>query len=78
MLKIDVEGAELEVLRGAAGLLKTQGPTLLCEVSEASSEAVTDLLRSLDYRIFDGELPPKDRVELRKAPWNTVAVRKSP
>jgi FkbM family methyltransferase len=32
ILKIDVEGAELEVLRGCAGTLKTMRPFVLCEI----------------------------------------------
>lgn len=49
-IKCDVEGAELEVLRGADTLLRTRRPWLLCEMhSEANDAAARDLLSSLGY-----------------------------
>ncbi len=42
VIKIDVEGAELEVLNGAIGLLKRKAPTVLCEVSADHSRDVAD------------------------------------
>lgn len=75
VIKIDVEGAELEVLRGAMDLLTQTGPTILCEVSANHSPQVTDLLRRVGYRIFDGD-SEGDREELNAAPWNTIAIRR--
>jgi len=74
VIKIDVEGAELEVLQGAQRLLSAKGPVILCEVCEASSIEVTRLLRDAGYRIYDGEAP-EPRRELNAASWNTVAIR---
>jgi FkbM family methyltransferase len=55
-IKIDTEGNELGVLRGAQALLNEAEPLLLCEInrfglehSGASEEAVRSLLRSLGY-----------------------------
>lgn len=49
-IKCDVEGAELEVLRGAENLLKTRRPWFLCEMhSEANSQAARDSLGRLGY-----------------------------
>jgi FkbM family methyltransferase len=74
VIKIDVEGAELEVLRGATGLLGSKFPVVLCEVGQASSREVTHLFKSMGYRIYDGESRLSDRHEVPLAPWNTVAI----
>jgi len=73
-MKIDVEGAELEVLRGLSKTLARYGPPLICEVlspdpHQASFDArmhrldeLLALLRTLDYTALclgdDGELHP--------------------
>lgn len=58
-LKIDVEGGELDVLRGAVGLLERDRPVVAFECGAASflgyhnePEAIFNLLRELDYRVF--------------------------
>jgi FkbM family methyltransferase len=51
-IKCDVEGAELEALRGAKGLLETRRPWILCELhSEANDRMARDFLRNLGYEI---------------------------
>jgi len=74
VLKIDVEGAELEVLKGAAHLLREKRPVLVCEVSLENSTAVTSLLTACGYSVYDGEANPPHRESLRAAPWTTVAI----
>jgi FkbM family methyltransferase len=77
VMKIDVEGAELPVLRGACGTLKRYRPTILMEVSKVTYEAagyttrdVVDFLGRLDYEIFlikpRGEVAPIGNSELPK------------
>jgi FkbM family methyltransferase len=58
VMKIDVEGAELKVLRGGRNLLMSSRPILLIEANDAalrgqaaSNEALVELLRELDYEI---------------------------
>ena len=53
LLKIDVEGMEAEVLRGATGLIANSRPFLYLENDRMDkSDALISLLWSLDYRIF--------------------------
>jgi FkbM family methyltransferase len=66
-VKCDVEGAELLVLRGGAGLLRADLPVLLCEVSDAmatrlghTSDEVFAFLRELGY---DAWYAAGDRLE---------------
>ena len=74
VIKIDVEGAELEVLEGARELFEACRPVVLCEVIPASAPAVTDFFVSRGYEIFDGEKHRDDRHPLSTAPWSTVAI----
>ena len=65
-VKIDVEGAELAVLRGAERLLREVRPSVYIEVDEASAEAVFALFMRHDYAAFDpandlGDDRPLDR-----------------
>ena len=74
LLKIDVEGAELEVLRGGKQTLADARPIVICEVSSDVTGEVTALFDSYNYRIFDGHYPREEAVMRSRAPWATVAV----
>jgi len=74
VVKIDVEGAELEVLAGAQRLFETIRPFVLCEVIPSTAPAVTEFLESHGYQIFDGEIPRSRRQPVLVAPWSTVAI----
>lgn len=51
-IKCDVEGAELEFLRGARVLLSTKHPWIICEThSETNAHAARSSLRELGYRL---------------------------
>jgi FkbM family methyltransferase len=52
-LKIDVEGAELLVLRGGSAVLETHRPTILCEVGQDVAVEVGTLLRTHGYLLLD-------------------------
>ena len=58
-MKIDVEGAEMKVLRGGENLLREHLPTLFLEIHPqkllrigSSAEEVHDLLRDIGYKMF--------------------------
>jgi len=72
VLKVDVEGAELAVLSGAAGVL-ARSPTVICEVYEKNAAAVSGILAGHGYTLYDGERRG-DRVPVQAAPFNTLAI----
>lgn len=83
VIKIDVEGTELDVLRGAASTLATARPVVLFEhqpAVDAGSSAVHQLLMGAGYRVFDidgnGPLTEGEFVETGRAGriWNFVAT----
>jgi FkbM family methyltransferase len=55
LVKIDAEGAEGRVLRGAAELLRTRRPAILCEChGEESRNEVAGLLDGYDIQLLEG------------------------
>jgi len=70
VLKVDVEGAEMDVLVGASRVLSQSRPVVLIEVG-ASAE-VTSLLAGHSYRLFDAETEPPAPVDA--AVYNTLAL----
>ena len=83
LIKIDVEGGELDVLHGLQSTLAGDRPPVFCEVlpvydpADATGafrlrrqEAMEEILRGLDYRIFriahDGGLQPLDRIGIQR------------
>ena len=74
LIKIDVEGAELEVLRGQSLMLEKVRPVILCEVGSANADAITALLTAARYRLYDGERPLEPNNSIDHAAWSTVAL----
>ena len=67
VIKIDVEGAEMDVLRGAQETLKTHRPVVISEVSApllrtagTSTAAIVQLFDALDYDVRDPTNPLMD------------------
>jgi len=56
LIKIDVEGAELLVLRGAIRILETCGPILYLEIHNWGSPASAEVLRFLEERGYFSEI----------------------
>lgn len=69
VVKVDVEGAEVAVLAGAAQVLST-GPVLLIEVYERNKQAAHDLLSMHGYRYIDAATGR----EVSLPAYNTVAL----
>lgn len=73
ILKVDVEGAELEVLQGAHALLEKHRPIVLCEVG-ASPKELSDLLHGHGYWMYDADSPLRPRPRILQPAWNTLAL----
>jgi FkbM family methyltransferase len=76
-IKIDVEGAEALVLKGAQKLLTDIRPIIYCEVFSENIDSVSRILHDHKYQIFDGEAKKSDRTPLEKATYNTLAYPQS-
>jgi len=75
VLKIDVEGAELEVLKGGISLLERSRPILICEVmNQSTALQVGHLLHGLGYQMFNADLAADVRVPLNQPFYNTLAT----
>ena len=65
LVKIDVEGGERVVLKGARALLQAQPDIIIESFSQNNCDAITELLRP-GYKVFriieDGRLEPIDRL----------------
>ncbi len=76
VLKIDVEGAEYEVLLGASELIKKYRPSIIIEVGYDNTKNVGDFLRLNEYEIYDGDKDPQFLNPLNKPTWTTIAIPK--
>ena len=66
LIKIDVEGAETDVLKGGAETLRTHRPLLLIELHK-TNESVADLLLEMKYRCH----ALGSTSDVRTLPWDT-------
>jgi FkbM family methyltransferase len=74
VLKIDAEGAELDIFRGGERLLKAKRPIIICEVRGSNREPITELLKDMGYQLFDSDLPLEERTPLSVATYNTLCI----
>jgi hypothetical protein len=73
-LKIDVEGAEYQVLQGADRMLSDVRPKIYVEVGSELSDLVTARLSAHDYALLDPLSPKGRRTSMEKCAFNTLAV----
>jgi FkbM family methyltransferase len=72
VIKIDVEGAELEVLKGGQNTIAQSRPTLLIE--ERERPEIRDSVSSLDYLPFSYDAETDHLVEPTEEHWNVFYV----
>jgi FkbM family methyltransferase len=77
LIKLDVEGAELECLRGPARLLGRHKPTVICEVAANNAPQVGRLLAERGYCLYDAAMLPAERTPVELPTWTTLAVPSS-
>lgn len=72
-IKIDVEGAEVSVLKGAKRILSEIRPIIYCETGPDYKTEITEIFHGAEYKIFDGSLPKPSRFEHEQCAFNTLA-----
>jgi len=72
VVKIDVEGAELQVLEGMRETIEHHHPALICEL-HGTAPAVCDFLESLDYRL--DALEAVESIRTHEGPLHLRALR---
>jgi FkbM family methyltransferase len=72
LVKIDVEGSEIDLLHGAHRLLTEVRPILMCESQHRNRPAVTTIFNRYSYKLYDWNTTP--RVEVQTAAFNTLAI----
>ena len=60
-IKVDVEGAELAVLEGAANLMSEHHPTFYAEIGQSVFSACSDLMHENGYMIFGPDGQPTEQ-----------------
>jgi FkbM family methyltransferase len=73
VIKIDVEGAELEVLQNQSRILEEIRPVIICEVG-SHVDKITQLFRRARYNIYDGETSVGFGQTIERATWSTVGI----
>lgn len=81
-IKIDVEGYEMEVLRGSEAVLKRDGPALFIELDDdnlrdqgSSAKELVEWLRGHGYRVHEAENDAPLRSDLTECHLDIIAVR---
>jgi FkbM family methyltransferase len=72
LIKIDVEGAEDQVLRGGTELLRAHRPVVIVEVAAECAHSVAETFQAAGYLMLDVRTP--ERGPLASPAWNTLAV----
>jgi FkbM family methyltransferase len=72
LVKIDVEGSEIDLLNGSHRLLTTIHPIIMCESQHRNRPAITTIFNRYNYKLYDWDTNP--RVEVQTAAFNTLAI----
>jgi len=74
IVKMDIEGSELDALLGGEKVFAASRPVMLLEVYRHIAEDTGRLLRRWGYRLYDAGVEPAMRVELDGTRHNTLAI----
>lgn len=77
VLKIDVDGAEMRVLRGGEAMLRKHRPIILTEVYERNADEVTAFLHGLGYTLYQYESGEAGKTPITRTTYNTLALPRS-
>jgi FkbM family methyltransferase len=72
LIKIDVEGSEINLFRGSHRLLSEIQPILMFEAQHDHRPWIGAILRKYNYKLYDWDTHP--RVSLHDAAFNTLAI----
>jgi FkbM family methyltransferase len=72
LVKIDVEGSEIDLLHASHRLLTTIRPIIMCESQHRNRPAVTTIFNRYNYKLYDWDTNP--HVEVHTAAFNTLAI----
>lgn len=76
VVKMDIEGSELDALVGGEGVFAACRPVMLLEVYDHIRLETTRLLKKWGYRLYDAGHAPHHRTEVDATRHNTLAVPK--
>lgn len=76
VVKMDVEGAEIDAVLGGTKLLNEVRPVWTIEVNKENRDAMTKILADANYLMYDGEKPKAQRTPQVGSSWNTIAIPK--
>jgi len=74
IVKMDIEGSELDALLGGEELFAACRPVMLLEVYDHIRTETTRLLKKWGYRLYDAGHAPEHRTEVDAARHNTLAI----
>jgi len=72
LVKIDVEGAEIEVLQGGSRMLSVVRPIILLECESYNAQKTADILHSKTYKLYD--LDNMHYGEIQKCSFNNLCI----
>jgi FkbM family methyltransferase len=74
VVKMDIEGSELDALLGGERVFMENQPVMMLEVYDHIAEDVGRLLHRWGYRLFDANAVPSERKECERTAHNTLAI----
>jgi FkbM family methyltransferase len=76
LIKVDIEGAEHVLLRGAHRVLAEARPVWFMEVASENADEVSSIFRAHGYRVFDGDALSQGLIERGVYDWLAIPDNK--